>query len=188
MPYRRATPHPPLPRELGHAAGSPRRRRAPQEPARSSPDTCFYRRGGSGRQPACRARRVRWGHGRALLLVVLALLLLPGILTLFFLLVMVESLLIVLHLVIVDVVAHLLAGAADGDDLRISRHGAAASGGYARRERRGDAVRDPSSLCFRQRRCPVSRRAALHTAEGDRHQTPGPADFCRIHFFPIRDH
>jgi len=79
----------------------------------------------------------------------------------------------------------LLAGAADGGDSRIHRHGAAASGGYGRRARRGDAFRDPSSLCFRQRRCPASRRAALHPAEDDRHQTPGPAgaDFCRIHFF-----
>ena len=200
-PYRRALPYPALPRELGYAAGSPRRRRASQEPARSSPATCFYRRSGSGigRQPACRARRVRRRHGRALLLVVLApLLLLPGILILFFLLVMVESLLIVdvgvallivLHLVIVDVVAFLLdfllAEAADGGDSRIRRHGAAASCGYGRRARRGDTVLDPSSFCFRQRRCPASRRAALHPAEDDRHQTPGPSDFCRIHFFPL---
>lgn len=203
MPYRRASPHPPLlARFLVHAAGSPRRRRAAQEPARSSPATCFYRRSGSGRQPACRSRRVRRRYGRALLLVVLALLFLGILILLFFLvfiLVMVESLLIifilvmveslfliVLHLVIVivDVVALLLdflvAGAADGGDSRIRRHGAAPSCGYGRRARRGDAVRDPSSLCFRQRRCPVSRSAALHPAEDDCHQTPGPADFCRI--------
>ncbi|CAO2205586.1 unnamed protein product, partial [Urochloa humidicola] len=189
---------PPLPRVLGHAAGA-HRRRAPQKSARSRPATRCYCRGS---QPACRARRVRRRHGRALLLVVLALLIPLDILFLFvvvllllivlllvlvqslvlrllivFLLFMVESILILLLLfhLMVDALRFdfLLDGAEGGGDARIRRHNAASPGGYGRPARRGFAVLGLPSFGVRQRSCPVPRRAALHQAEDDRRQTPG---------------
>uniref|UniRef100_A0A0A8Y2C3 Uncharacterized protein n=1 Tax=Arundo donax TaxID=35708 RepID=A0A0A8Y2C3_ARUDO len=48
---------------------------------------------------------------------------------------------------------------------------------YGRRPRGRVAVLGLSSFGVHQRRCPVSLRAALHPAEDDRHQTPGPAVF-----------